>query len=414
MEIRLLGKVGVFANNEQIKLGTPKHCLLLAVLTDSADRPVHMDQLTEILWDGNPPREPVKGLHAYVSDLRKVLLEAGSGELRRETGGYQLVVARDLVDLHRFHDKLRAAQNTDGTDDANVARLAREALREWGPEWRRPEPLAGFTGHWVGAFQQRLRERYNSALIMCVGAEFRLGRHSHVLPELVEITEEWLANEQLAELLMIAYYRVGRQSDALGLFTRVRGHLDEELGATPGPALQKLHQRILRHDPDLATVSHPSFDALPLGGDRIGGERPHEDQDKRSTTINDIAKSTARLLTANAKKTISLTGGHDWRNPAVELVGRVRKQFTGDQTAEAALARVESSPDDSLAVHALRAVLVVHLRRDRPFEEDLERMVEAARTREKARGMSAIQAQSIKNAQVFNKEVKVQGDWNIF
>src|SRR5262249_57330309 len=58
--------------------------------------------------------------------------------------------------------------------------------------------------------------------------------------------------ERLAGLLMVAWYRCGRQADALRVFRDLRGRLAGELGVEPGPDLQHLHQRILSADPALA------------------------------------------------------------------------------------------------------------------------------------------------------------------
>jgi peptide/nickel transport system substrate-binding protein len=58
--------------------------------------------------------------------------------------------------------------------------------------------------------------------------------------------------ERLVAALMLALYRAGRQADALAAFQAARGRMVEELGLEPGPEVQELEQRILRHDPALA------------------------------------------------------------------------------------------------------------------------------------------------------------------
>ena len=50
---------------------------------------------------------------------------------------------------------------------------------------------------------------------------------------------------------MLALYRSRRPADALAAFERARDGLAGELGVDPSPDLRRLHERILREDPDL-------------------------------------------------------------------------------------------------------------------------------------------------------------------
>ena len=61
--------------------------------------------------------------------------------------------------------------------------------------------------------------------------------------------------ERLRAQLMLALYRAGRQAEALEAYQQARQVLVEELGIEPSPALQRLQQGILRHDPSLETAS---------------------------------------------------------------------------------------------------------------------------------------------------------------
>ncbi|AVH60328.1 MULTISPECIES: AfsR/SARP family transcriptional regulator [Streptomyces] len=50
---------------------------------------------------------------------------------------------------------------------------------------------------------------------------------------------------------MLALCHTGRPTDALAAYEGARQRLAEAMGADPGPALQSLHERILRQDPTL-------------------------------------------------------------------------------------------------------------------------------------------------------------------
>ena len=58
---------------------------------------------------------------------------------------------------------------------------------------------------------------------------------------------------------MLALYRAGRQSEALGAYRAARAELVEQIGVEPGAELQRLHEQILAHDPalDLPAAAEP-------------------------------------------------------------------------------------------------------------------------------------------------------------
>src|SRR5204863_4900586 len=85
--------------------------------------------------------------------------------------------------------------------------------------------------------------------------DLALGRHEQVLGELQVLVGEHPLRERLRAQQMLALYRAGRQAEALEAYQQAREVLVEELGIEPSPALQRLQQGILRHDPSLETAS---------------------------------------------------------------------------------------------------------------------------------------------------------------
>jgi hypothetical protein len=67
--------------------------------------------------------------------------------------------------------------------------------------------------------------------------------------------------ERLRGQLMLALYRVGRQTDALAVYREVSGLLRDELGLEPGRALKELERSILQQDPALDPVAGVSATA---------------------------------------------------------------------------------------------------------------------------------------------------------
>src|SRR5206468_1742531 len=85
------------------------------------------------------------------------------------------------------------------------------------------------------------------------------GEHAQLVPELEEMAADHPLDERIHEQLMLALYRSGRQADALAVYHRLRGTLDEELGIGPGQALRDLETAILQQDPALDAPVPPAW-----------------------------------------------------------------------------------------------------------------------------------------------------------
>jgi DNA-binding SARP family transcriptional activator len=82
-----------------------------------------------------------------------------------------------------------------------------------------------------------------------------LGEDAALIPDLERALASTPTREILWEQLITALYRAGRQSDALGAFSRARRTLAEELGIDPGPRLQSLQGAVLAQDAELEHVA---------------------------------------------------------------------------------------------------------------------------------------------------------------
>lgn len=99
---------------------------------------------------------------------------------------------------------------------------------------------------------ERLKELRLELTTERIDAELHLGREHYLVAELREFAGEHPLREHIQAQLMLAYYRCGRQAEALAVYRKVRGTLAGELGVEPGPELRELHQRILAADPALS------------------------------------------------------------------------------------------------------------------------------------------------------------------
>ncbi|MFC0430721.1 BTAD domain-containing putative transcriptional regulator [Kutzneria buriramensis] len=241
MEFGVLGEVTADVAGEPVVLGPARQRLVLAILLVDANRVVSVDDLVRRVWGDDPPQRARGTLQSYVSRLRRAV---GSARLLARSGGYVLVAERTAVDVQRFRDlgdQARAA-----TTDAQAVTLLTEALGLW-----RGEALAGLEGTWASAERDRLHQQRLLAQHDLADARLRLGHGEDLVDELSARLTEHPLDERVAGQYLLALYRAGRAADALELYRRMRTRLAEELGTDPGPALQELHQRILRADPSL-------------------------------------------------------------------------------------------------------------------------------------------------------------------
>jgi hypothetical protein len=125
-----------------------------------------------------------------------------------------------------------------------------------------------------------------------------------------------------------------------------------------------------------------------------------------------VAAATTALIAKGAVESFGQEAGRSGWSGGVRLIERIRARFRGDAEAEGALDRVTRSPDDEKAHQDLERMLAAHMLRDREFESEMRQLVNEAVTAQ-GRGGAQVSAALIKNAQVFNEKVEVQGDWNV-
>jgi DNA-binding SARP family transcriptional activator len=250
LEFRVLGPLEVYRGSSALPTGGQKQRALLTLLLLHTNEVVSRDRLIDGVWGDSPPRTVGAALRVYLSKLRNLLESDGSDvALVTLPHGYMLEIEPEQLDLHRFERLVREGREALATRSAEkaAARL-REALALW-----RGLPLAdladaSFTASTIG----RLIELRLCALEDRIEAELALGHHFDLVPELEALVAEYPFRERLRAQLMVAFYRTGRQSEALQAYRAARRLLAEELGIDPGPELQNLEKAILVHDRSLA------------------------------------------------------------------------------------------------------------------------------------------------------------------
>jgi DNA-binding SARP family transcriptional activator/tetratricopeptide (TPR) repeat protein len=255
VQFRLLGRVEVVAcDGRVLTMRRRQERILLAALLLDAGRAVSVERLCDLLWEHNPPQHARRAVHTSIARIRALLAAAGAEEhgvsLTSHRTGYLLKVAPETVDAHQF--RAAAERGVAMADPAERDRLLREALALW-----RGPALADTSDR----IRQRLCVDLDELRLRAVeeraAAGLALGRGADSLPELARLTAEHPYRERLVELHMLALHRTGRTADAIAVYTRTRTRLAEEIGLDPGPALQRVHEAILRGDPIPPTGPSP-------------------------------------------------------------------------------------------------------------------------------------------------------------
>ncbi|MFJ3232140.1 BTAD domain-containing putative transcriptional regulator [Streptomyces sp. NPDC086787] len=226
--------------------------VVLGLLLVRGGEVVSVEALTDELWQDDPPRTATTTLQVYISQLRKQLNAAGDGfgreALVTRQPGYVLRVDPEDLDLTRFESLHASGRRAlESGDFARASAVQRQAIGLW------RGPLLSDTPHGpaLDAAAVRLEEAGVAALEQRIRADLELGRHRELVAELQAVTARHPLREEFHGHLMMALFRAGRQAEALRAFGRLRQTLVDELAIEPGPALQRLHRRILEGDADL-------------------------------------------------------------------------------------------------------------------------------------------------------------------
>ncbi|WP_107657378.1 AfsR/SARP family transcriptional regulator [Nocardia suismassiliense] len=240
--IDLLGPISLVTSGGRTELRARKIRTMLAMLALQAERTVYHNELSEELWPGEVLKNPLNALQAQATRIRRIV--GTSIELRAVQSGYLLDTPRDTVDANRFLDCTARGFRDLTLDPKRALRSLQQGLQLW----RGPALLNTHTGERCRSAAAFLEEQRALAWEDLVTAHLLLGDNRQASVELQRLLAANPLRERLCELLMLALYRSGRQSEALHLFHRTRQRLDAELGVEPGRALLRLYEGILAQD----------------------------------------------------------------------------------------------------------------------------------------------------------------------
>ncbi|MFB4270455.1 BTAD domain-containing putative transcriptional regulator [Nonomuraea sp. GTA35] len=251
MRFQLLGPMRIQPAGTPLRIAAPKQRTLLAMLLAHEGRPVPVSSLVAEVWDERPPSSAVANLRTYLMRLRHLLSPDGHPDGERlvtSDGGYLLRVEPAEFDLAQFEaSSVRARRSRERGELEAAHDEYAAALALWRGTPVEDVPL----GPSLREVVAHLTERYLSTVEEFTEVQFALGRHAAAAERLRALTVRHPLREGLRGRLMVALYRCGDVAGALDAFRTARQALADELHVEPGPELRRLHQAILRREPDV-------------------------------------------------------------------------------------------------------------------------------------------------------------------
>jgi DNA-binding SARP family transcriptional activator len=246
VEVRVLGTVEIRAAGRVVTLPRGGERCVLATLAFSPGRRVHVDVLVEHVWGDEPPANAEQTIASYVRAVRRAVEQAGG---RREwlrnhrPGAYQLDIAPDLVDYHRFRSLIAAAR----ADDSIATYQEALALR-------RGEALADVPGQWARDRRYAVEQEYLDALCALYELQLGTGECAAVATSALHLISEVDPSDRLILLAVRGLAGSGQHAAIPEFVERASRRMWEVAGARPGPEVETVAREL---------VAQPSGPAAP-------------------------------------------------------------------------------------------------------------------------------------------------------
>jgi DNA-binding SARP family transcriptional activator len=240
--IQLCGRFVLEFDGRRIESALPSRQgrLLFAYLALHRDRAASRPELVDALWPYATPSAAPASLTVLVSKLRAVL-------------GAELLTGRTELRLNlRSGARIDVEEAFAAVHEAQSAVALGEYRRAWGPALRaqfiaRRPLLPEHDTPWLNDWRQRLDDIHDRALEAYAASCLGIGGAE--LPGAERAARHLVQRSPLREtgyaLLMRALAAQGNVAEAMRVYDTARSTLDQELGVTPGQAIQEVHARLL-------------------------------------------------------------------------------------------------------------------------------------------------------------------------
>lgn len=217
-------------------VGSRKARTVLAALAATARQAVPGDVLAEVLWGEALPARPADQIGVLVSRLRGVI---GADSILRIDAGYRLEPA--WVDAEELTALVTAAQGHLAAGDGLAGRLAATMALDLVRGPLLPEEDAP----WFDPPRAAAARAVAAANLVAAEAALLLGDPLGAAAAASLGLDHDPYDEAALRALMRAHATAGRPASALAAYATVRRRLADDLGVSPDPLTEALHQQLL-------------------------------------------------------------------------------------------------------------------------------------------------------------------------
>ena len=345
MRIRLLGGFGVDRGGLPVDgraWRLRKARTVVKLLALARDQRLHRDVLLEALWPDRAPVSAVNNLHQALHVARRVLAgDAPSNGLLELRDDFVVLLADGLVEVDiRTFERLAAVGRTSG----DLADL-RVAVAAYGGDLLPEDRFED----WAVGPREELRVSFCDLLVDLADAAAEAGHDVEAFDALQRALAIDPLHERAVRSLMRRHAAMGRSSEALAQYERLRGELRTTYGTDPDPETQRVYRDLLTGSiEEPATV--PRHNLVPALTSFVGREREIADvhrllERSRLVTLTGVGGAgKTRLAEEAARRLLDSYAGGIW---IADLVPVEDPQLVPD-TVAAALGLDPAAGSDSL------------------------------------------------------------------
>lgn len=263
-EILLLGPHQVLHQGRLAHISSTKAVALLGFLV-AHERPQSRERLMDLLWSDSLPQAARKNLRNLLWGLRR---QIGSGTILTEGENVSL---SDSIwsDVRTLRDAAAARTTLDSTELEAVITLYRGTFLQGLSVGDAPEFEL-----WLAAEREALQDHYLQLLETNIDRSSQSGDWNGVADAArLALAQDGL-REGMHRALMQAYARLGRRSEAIQQYEKLRATLESEMGMAPLPETMALYESIRHGELDsLATTPVTTG-----GSGKVGSTLPGDDR----------------------------------------------------------------------------------------------------------------------------------------